>query len=199
MRLLNTETFTLREFFGKNIPPYAILSHCWEEEEVTFRDLNDGNGPRLAGYSKILGLCSEAKKDKLDWAWTDTCCIDKSSSTELTEAINSMFQWYRNADICYAYLSDVVEDSEQGDREEGRQTIQLFSSSKWFTRGWTLQELLAPKEVRFFNSAWNICGQEKGASAISCQKLLASQTFIDFRQPVSHRRCPGWPIDNNED
>ena len=123
MRLLNTKTCTLREFFGENIPPYAIFSHRWEEEEVTFRDLNEGRKRILKGYSKILGLCIQAEKDSLNWAWIDTCCIDKSSSAELTEAINSMFKWYRNAYVCYAYLSDV--SSGMGEVHETKETTPL--------------------------------------------------------------------------
>jgi hypothetical protein len=177
MRPLNTETFTLSEFFGENIPPYAILSHRWEAEEVTFRDLNDGNDPGLAGFSKILGLCTQARKDSLDWAWIDTCCIDKSSSAELSEAINSMFKWYRNAHVCYAYLSDVVEDSESFETRKN----QSFSSSKWFTRGWTLQELLAPKKVQFFNCAWKYKGSRDGSRRHLLSKITGIENFDGFR------------------
>ena len=107
MRLLNTFTLSLREFVGDNIPSYAILSHRWEGEEVTFQDLQSGKGPEMAGYSKIRGCCAQAALDGFDYAWIDSCCIDKTSSSELSEAINSMFDWYRKAQVCYAYLRDV--------------------------------------------------------------------------------------------
>ena len=116
MRLLRLEDngeFRLVEFVGKNIPRYAVLSHTWEvdEEEVTFKDLVDGVGKSKSGYSKIRFCGKQAGKDGLQLFWVDTCCIDKSSSAELLEAINSMFRWYHNAAKCYVYLSDVLIDS----------------------------------------------------------------------------------------
>jgi hypothetical protein len=88
MRLINTLTLRLEEFFGKRVPPYAILSHRWEEEEITFQDMKAGGG---AHNSKIAGCCRRAREDGWGYAWIDTCCINKSSSAELSEAINSMF------------------------------------------------------------------------------------------------------------
>jgi hypothetical protein len=184
MRLLNTETFTLSEFFGENIPPYAILSHRWEAEEVSFRDLNDGNGPGLAGYSKILGLCAQAKKDSLSWAWIDTCCIDKSSSAEVSETINSMFQWYRNAHVCYAYLSDVPEGMGEVHETEGSHS---FNSSQWFKRGWTLQELLAPKTVRFYDTAWKFLGTRDTLQPI-LSKITGIKNFEGFKKASSAQK-----------
>ena len=157
MRLLQLKDegeFSLVEFVGKNIPRYAILSHTWGEdhEEVTFNDLVKGiASTRPAGYRKILFCAKRAVHDHLQYVWVDTCCIDKSSSTELAEAVNSMFRWYHNAAKCYVYLSDLsTNDSAQN--ESFQQTWKLeFQKSKWFTRGWTLQELLAPKFVDFFS------------------------------------------------
>ena len=106
MRLLDATTCQLREFFGDKIPNYAILSHTWEEEEVSFHDLKDGKGPRLMGFVKIQGCCNQAATDGFQYVWIDTCCIDKSSSSELSEATDSMFNWYEGASICYAYLAD---------------------------------------------------------------------------------------------
>jgi len=143
MRLINCTTLQLEEFFGSDIPPYAILSHTWGDEEVTFADLplNQPTTVARAGYRKITFTCAQAIYDGLNYAWIDTCCIDKSSSSELSEAINSMFAWYRDSDRCYAYLSDVLE----ANMDEN------FPGSRWFTRGWTLQELLAPKDVFFYD------------------------------------------------
>lgn len=152
MRLLNTTTIELAEFVGE-APPYAILSHTWGDEEVTFRDMtvDKQEATRKKAYSKILGACSQAlAHGSIEWMWIDTCCIDKSSSAELSEAINSMFRWYRNAEICFAYLSDVL------DPHDGAQ----FSASRWFTRGWTLQELLAPAIVEFYTSTWELIGNK---------------------------------------
>ena len=112
MRLLRLEDngeFSQVEFFGNNIPPYAVLSHTWgaDDEEVTLKDLVDGVGKSKAGYSKIRFCGNRAAKDGLQYFWVDTCCIDKSSSAELSEAINSMFRWYQDAARCYVYLSDI--------------------------------------------------------------------------------------------
>jgi hypothetical protein len=156
MRLINVRTLALEEFFGDQIPPYAILSHTWgpNHEEVQFKDIESGCANRKPGYRKIEYLCKQAAKDILYWAWCDTCCIDKSSSAELSESINSMYQWYQGAEICYAYLSDVL--TTDADPEYKRDIQQ----SRWFTRGWTLQELLAPETVYFYNRDWNFLGDK---------------------------------------
>jgi hypothetical protein len=112
MRLLELKTngeFYLTEDIINNIPPYAILSHTWgnDNEEVTFKDLTEGSRNIKAGYRKIQFCAEQAARDGLQHFWVDTCCIDKSNNTELSEAINSMFRWYRNATQCYVYLSDV--------------------------------------------------------------------------------------------
>jgi hypothetical protein len=142
MRLINTSTGRFEEFIGRNIPKYAILSHTWEEEEVSFKDTSDPSCKSKKGYSKIAMTCRLAAEAGLGYAWVDTCCIDKSSSAELTEAINSMFQWYGRAAICYVYFSDMVPSASL---ETGLQ------GCRWFTRGWTLQELIAPKKIDFFD------------------------------------------------
>ncbi|KAF2868379.1 heterokaryon incompatibility protein-domain-containing protein, partial [Massariosphaeria phaeospora] len=133
-----------------NIPPYAILSHTWEAEEVTFRDMVEGIGTTKAGYRKISFCGKQAASEGLQFFWVDTCCIDKDSSAELTEAINSMFRWYRNAAKCYVYLEDVSADS----------SAEKFKKSRWFTRGWTLQEMLASKCVEFFSTEGQLIGSK---------------------------------------
>lgn len=112
MRLINVNTFELHEFYGNDIPKYGILSHTWGEDEVSLQDLQAGKGldKNKAGYRKIVLACKQAKKDEMDWAWVDTCCIDKTSSAELSEAINSMYRWYKESGACYAYLSDVGDE-----------------------------------------------------------------------------------------
>jgi hypothetical protein len=137
---------SLVEFFGRNIPPYAILSHTWgpDDEEVTFRDIVNGMGKHKAGWRKIRFCEEQATQDGLQYLWVDTCCIDKSSSMELSEALNSMFHWYRNASRCYVHLADVSTSSFTKDSL-------IFQRSRWFTRAWTLQELLAPTSVEFFS------------------------------------------------
>jgi hypothetical protein len=159
MRLLeqkeNGEFSLTKDLLIKDIPPYAILSHTWgaDTEEVTFKDLTDGTGKSKAGYNKIHFCGKQAVRDGLQFFWVDTCCIDKSSSSELTEAINSMFCWYRNADKCYVYLSDVSRvDCNENDYLSRSTWKSAFRKSRWFTRGWTLQELIAPTSVIFFSS-----------------------------------------------
>jgi hypothetical protein len=156
MRLLHAKTKSLEEFFGKDIPPYAILSHTWDPNEVTFKDI-DRNGYK-SGSTKINGCCRQAVKDGLEYVWIDTCCIDKSSSAELSEAINSMWLWYQEAKACYAYLSDVPNGNglEKADS--------AFRRSRWFTRGWTLQELVAPPTVCFYDKSWGFLGRKSGST-----------------------------------
>jgi hypothetical protein len=166
MRLLqlnNNGEFSLAEYVGKNIPPYAILSHTWgvDHEEVTFRDLIEGMGKSKIGYRKLAFCAKQAAQDCIYYFWVDTCCINKSSSAELSEAINSMFQWYQRADKCYVYLSDVsIGNQAQSDLSSQQTWKADFRRSRWFTRGWTLQELLAPKLVEFFSSDGKLLGDK---------------------------------------
>ncbi|PMD13871.1 HET-domain-containing protein [Hyaloscypha hepaticicola] len=162
MRLLNVSTRELHEFFN-DPPPYAILSHTWGKEEVTFEDLGEPKhtlklGYKIGrpkytsklGYKKIDGCCKRAQLSNFEWVWIDTCCIDKSSSAELSETINSMFAWYQRSSICYIYLEDVPPADSSDHKAQGS----AFRSSRWFTRGWTLQELLASKRRQIFDSTW---------------------------------------------
>jgi hypothetical protein len=157
MRLLERNSageFTLtKDFFcDDEVPQYAILSHTWRDgEEVTMKDLMDGTGKDKTGYDKILFCGEQAERDGLRYFWVDTCCIDKSNSVELQGAINSMFRWYQNATKCYVYLSDVSANKRKASDQSSEFTWEsTFRGSRWFTRGWTLQELLAPDLVEFF-------------------------------------------------
>jgi len=134
-------------------PPYAILSHTWTEgQEVTYNELLAGTGKDKTGYAKIRFCGGRAAADGLQYFWVDTCCIDKSTSDELSTAINSMFRWYQRASKCYVYLLDVFVLEEVTDAEAFQITWEeAFRRSRWFTRGWTLQELLAPATVEFFS------------------------------------------------
>jgi len=154
MRLLHRDEygiFTLTKWIAdeSNRPQYAILSHTWlpwNEEEVTYGDLLKGTAEteKPLGYHKLVFCGEQAFKDNLQYFWIDTCCIDRTNGVELQESIASMFAWYRNASRCYVYLTDVSCES--------RQRLELaFHGSRWFTRGWTLQELLAPATVEFFS------------------------------------------------
>lgn len=152
MFLINTESLKLENFVGKP-PPYAILSHTWGPDEVTFADFQsqDETGrDAKAGFKKVRLTCDQARSEHLNYVWVDTCCIDKTSSADLTTAINSMFNWYRDAAICYAYIEDCSLPSGCDDDE----SVRIFKECRWFSRGWTLQELLAPKEVVFYGTGW---------------------------------------------
>ncbi|KAK0627414.1 heterokaryon incompatibility protein-domain-containing protein [Immersiella caudata] len=158
MWLINCQTFALEFFHDPCKVKYAILSHTWGDGEVTFKDMADlKKAQSLKGFDKIRGTCATAIADGFQYAWVDTCCIDKSSSAELSEAINSMFSWYRLSQVCYVYLSDVSCKPINIEDEVGRLfTREDFCKSRWFTRGWTLQELIAPTDVRLYDTKWNI-------------------------------------------
>lgn len=171
MRLLNVYTKKFSEFDDKNIPPYAIASHRWCGDEAHYKDISKNKNRASEGLKKVEGFCKFVRDEndrKTDqgrsdevclWIWLDTVCINKDSETDVSESINSMFRWYRRADVCYAYLVDVRPLT------IGREAVMLdFRHSKWFTRGWTLQELIAPRQVVFLTSAWEIIGV-KGRSA----------------------------------
>jgi len=271
MRLINTKTRELKEFWGRDIPQrYAVLSHTWEEEEVTFQQfmqLSREEQRKLKGYKKIAQTCYLAQRSGIEWAWVDTCCIDKSSSAELTEAINSMFRWYQESYVCYAYLSDLKsnesseskkskeieqrdgdrrsKENEQRDRDkkskasdevtwkeddsqneewrgEGgrwwdatstakrgdtkakgkrwkddwksdatsstaqseseplfRQRIERLAKCRWFTRGWTLQELIAPPRLGFYNQDWEFEGEKKTLSAELAEITRINKRVLD--------------------
>ena len=146
-----------------DVPAYATLSHTWstnDDDEVTFVDMETGRGMNKTGYRKIRFCEMQAAKDGLQHFWVDTCCINKANHSELSEAITSMFRWYQGAAKCYVYLSDVSSDWD--DNEQKRSLWKaLFRSSKWFRRGWTLQELLAPTSVEFFSREGRLLGSKK--------------------------------------
>ncbi|KAK7890727.1 hypothetical protein LTR67_007936 [Exophiala xenobiotica] len=175
MWLLNTTTLRLCEFLS-HPPPYAILSHTWGKEEITFQEIGTPDAEGKRGYKKITQCCALAKLEGLKYAWVDTCCIDKRSSAELSEAINSMFRWYSEAHICYAYLEDVDLLS----RWASALWDVHFQSSRWFKRGWTLQELLAPVHVTFFDSHWFEIGTKLSLLDILSRKTrIPHQALLD--------------------
>ncbi|KAI6011629.1 heterokaryon incompatibility protein-domain-containing protein, partial [Pisolithus marmoratus] len=179
-----------RETIGCDIKPvvrelkdtstnYAILSHRWGSGEVSYteittlkREVRDEIRGR-AGYQKIVMSCQQAKNDGLEWLWVDTCCIDKRDSSELSEAINSMFRWYENSKKCYSYLhdADVFPTSPDMERFAGSE-----GWPEWFSRGWTLPELVAPRELQFFNADWQPIGDKRNLAS-----MLAKITRVPYR------------------
>ncbi|KAB8263203.1 hypothetical protein BDV32DRAFT_136253 [Aspergillus pseudonomiae] len=169
MRLLKTTkskvgTFEIEEFADDQLQnrPYAILSHTWGPDEVTLQNINEHMGRSRMGYKKVEQCCSIAHEMGYEYVWIDTCCIDKTSSAELSEAINSMFLWYQEATVCYAYLFDVPQKP--------------FEQSRWFTRGWTLQELIAPREMVFYDGNWKKLGDKAslGTRISRCTRIPES-------------------------
>lgn len=153
---------------GEQLPPYAILSHMWGKtsEEVSFEEMEKGIGPGKAGWDKLRFCGQQAARDGLRYFWADTCCIKKSDASELSESIISMYRWYGNAERCYVYLSDVSTSSPAKKRRRDESRTQsrweeAFRSSRWFTRGWTLQELLAPSSVEFFSKEGERLGDKR--------------------------------------
>ncbi|KAI3341984.1 heterokaryon incompatibility protein-domain-containing protein [Ustulina deusta] len=126
-----------------NIPLYAILSHTWGPDEVIYVDLakTPDEWQQKDGYDKIRFCAQQAKRHGLRYFWVDTCCIDKSDSIEPQTAIDSMFRWYGDVKICYVYLSDVSGTAATGAKDGTTSWEVVFRDSRWFTRGWTLQEL----------------------------------------------------------
>ncbi|RDW64633.1 hypothetical protein BP6252_10284 [Coleophoma cylindrospora] len=157
-----------------SVSKYAILSHRWgnPEDEVSFEDMLTGKEKGKKGYLKLIGCCKQAQQDGLRHVWIDTCCINKASSAELSEAITSMFTYYERSAVCYAFLDDVLLDA-SAQENLGSSS---FARSAWFTRGWTLQELIAPKHVKFYNSSWGFLGYKIDEPIAS---VIESVTGVD--------------------
>jgi flagellin-like hook-associated protein FlgL len=201
LRLNDNGELSLPEYFGKDIPRYAVLSHTWgaDHDEVNYKDIRKGRGKNKAGYNKIRFCGKQAAIDGLEHFWIDTCCIDKSSSAELSEAINSMFRWYHDAAKCYVYLSDVsVGDSIISGLSSQWKWKPAFQRSRWFTRGWTLQELIAPECVEFFSAEGerlgnrtSLLGEIHKITRINVKALQGSplsQFSVDERMLWAERR-----------
>ncbi|KAJ5836566.1 HET-domain-containing protein [Penicillium robsamsonii] len=171
MRLLEATTLRLLDFTPDKIPPYAILSHTWEEGEVLFEDIGKGTALTKSGYKKVEYTAQQALRDGLEYIWVDTCCINKESSAELSECLNSMFRWYQQAQVCYVYLADMDEDVNQ------------MASCRWFTRGFTLQELIAPGNVVFFSRNWVRLGSKMDlCDAISDITGIGVEYLCQYRE-----------------
>jgi hypothetical protein len=185
MRLLrcdDTQTFGFTKAFVQEdeVPPYAILSHTWQEdEEVTYDEIIEGSNKGKAGYDKLRFCAQQARRDGLDYFWVDTCCINKADQVELRDALSSMFRWYQNAVKCYVFLSDVSigEQNPDGDLL-GIASTAAFRASRWFTRGWTLQELLAPASVDFFSKEWRRLGDKASLQRYICEATRIPDTAL---------------------
>jgi hypothetical protein len=178
MRFLNTTTLKFEQIpdlelhLEKN--QYAILSHRWfaDEDEVSYEDLlSSTDVSHKKGFAKIQGFCKLASAANCRYGWVDTCCINKGNSSELGEAINSMYLWYSCSKICLAYLGDVPE--------------RQLKDSEWFDRGWTLQELIAPKEVSFYDQDWKHLGTKTDRLAELSRKTRIPETILSHTSKPS--------------
>lgn len=167
---------------ARQCPRYAILSHTWspnEDDEVTYRDILDGTAQSRIGFRKLEFTMNQARQDGFEYCWVDTCCINRLNEPELSQAIRSMFRWYRDAARCYVYMSDVPGNT--SDRSIPRRVptaLQAFFESRWFDRGWTVQELLAPSDVIFFASDGSRIGdKEQLAQIISLRTRIPEQAL----------------------
>lgn len=222
MRLLKTKEYRLIETneVPNPFPQYAILSHTWisPRDEITYQDFKrrkddiDYGLYKQKGWKKFKKYCDRAAKDGWEWAWMDTCCIDKTNPADTQEAINAMFRWYQNAGVCYAYLEDVdaneASDTDMGfplnwdfddiasidnvaDRDSAihKALRPLLIKAKWFTRGWTLQELLAPPYLVFVDRAWRRIGtRESWADEIKEASRIEARYLTDF-SPTDFVSC----------
>ena len=206
MRLINATTFELKEFSDADLPPYAILSHRWGENEVSYQDWvyvtkqfprrwgwvhleEEANKIKTSvGYQKIMEACKMARWDDLEWIWADTCCIDKTNLAELSEAINSMYRWYEDSELCYAYLQDVKLYADGSDRSEASRWIETaVRKSEWFQRGWTLQELLAPREVKFISHEWDVIFHKSDGTRLLREITGIPEIILsNHKEPVAH-------------
>jgi hypothetical protein len=198
MRLLNTETLKPEWFVPSLTPPYAILSHTWGDDEVTLQEI-ESIAPELLqqrkGFAKIQDACRYARENGHNYIWIDTCCIDKTSSAELSETIVSMFKWYQKSVVCYAFLVDFVGDTSLSITGEQLETC------RWFKRGWTVQELIAPENVTFVNAEWKIIGTKAALRGVLEDLTGIPATILTGQKPL---RITGvedrirWVVDSRE-
>lgn len=161
MWLVNVKTYKLEFFHDASDVEYVTLSHRWRTGEVSYADVCNLKLKQLtkkAGWHKIEKCCELAELADIQYVWVDTCCIDKSSSAELQEAINSMWYWYATSARCLVYLDDVASSANHDPRFGHTRFFDLVRESEWFRRGWTLQELIAPRYLLFFDRNWSALG-----------------------------------------
>ena len=178
MRFLNTSTLRFESVPDSELHlegnKYAILSHRWgkEEDEISFKNIRSSREiSDKKGFAKLKGFCDLASLADCRYAWMDTCCINKGDSAELGEAINSMYRWYHGSKICIVYLEDVPR--------------RQMADSEWFDRGWTLQELISPKDVSFFDHDWNPLGTKSELLPMLSDKTGIPQSVLNHTTKLS--------------
>ena len=165
IRLLHVETLQLHTFVDKAKPAYITASHRWTDHEISLQEYEQKTKLRSLGYWKIVEFCNLVRRLDIGvkYLWIDTCCIDKTNSEELSEAITSMYRWYKQSVLCLAYLSDLKDPGDD----------KAFLRSQWFRRGWTLQELIAPKTVVFIDRDWFMFGYKGPERSRKLGKILS--------------------------
>ncbi|RYP11814.1 hypothetical protein DL765_007580 [Monosporascus sp. GIB2] len=195
MRCLDTATFELHHNLQDvfKTEGYAILSHRWAEHEITCDQIGDyakelrntRDSHCIPQLDKIFGACTIARRQGIRWMWIDSCCIDKSSSQEYQESINSMFKWYSDAVVCITYMSDVRKNLSVTTEPQVFYDSQTGQPSAWFTRGWTLQELLAPRNMQFYDEKWEFLGTKASLAAALAHITRIREEYLtgaeDFR------------------
>ena len=203
MRLLDTYTGLFRWFNNSSDASYAILSHVWDRDEMTLQELSrihqeisdvdlkaNPNAILDRLPPKIKNFCKYAREQGYAFGWADTCCIDKTNSAELSEAINSMYAWYQQASVCYAYLVDVDDHgylplSPNLHHHTQFQGYQQLMQSRWFQRGWTLQELIAPRVVLFLSRGWGLLGTKAGLGDVITEITTIERSILSHAKPVT--------------
>ncbi|KAF8961870.1 hypothetical protein BDZ97DRAFT_1733502 [Flammula alnicola] len=161
---------------------YAILSHTWLEDEVTFEDWKLGRNLSGPGYEKLQRFCQVAAAEyEVSLGWMDTICINKDSTSELDESIRSMYRWYENSFICLTYLANTT-------------SLDDMPDDRWFTRGWTLQELLSPQRIKFYGKTWTPLTAKEidndkpsysvGATPAPIHRVIEKATGITYSEMV---------------
>ncbi|KAK0670332.1 heterokaryon incompatibility protein-domain-containing protein [Cercophora samala] len=187
MWLLNTTTLELEEFGDNDLPLYAILSHTWDvpSQEVTFVEIKRSREAIInkTGFAKISNFCRLAREKGYRYGWVDTCCIDKRNSADLSEAINSMYRYYYDSQDCLVYLSDTQPISDWESLSYGN-FKDAIKSCRWFTRGWTLQELIAPRIRSFYDAKWQEIDNCYRVAAIS-EITGINNTYLLWRDRIA--------------
>ncbi|CAO1597001.1 hypothetical protein XANCAGTX0491_000831 [Xanthoria calcicola] len=177
IRLLHAESLTLQQFKDDDCPPYVILSHRWAEDpsdEVVYDDMANFHElyhsrlwKKARSAAKIVGACQKVLEEEIHYLWVDTVCIKQDNPMELSTAINSMYRLYSNAEVCLAYLSDYPSAE-----------VQTLCQSDWFNRGWTLQELVAPEVVKFFDKDWGSIGERRQLAEELWHQTRIAKAFL---------------------
>ena len=201
MNLLRTDTYEVVRAPCPT-PRYAILSHRWEAEEITFdiirtikpSALRKPSFPSIpanlrASAAKIRGACTVAQQQGYSYIWIDTCCIDKTKSEELRYALNMMFKWYQNAAVCYTYFNDITFSTPSEEMFMSNRPDRRGKVSEWFERGWTLQELIAPRQMQFYDKRWKFMGTRSELAKLVGRVAGINPDYLSGKRGLHDASC----------